>query len=64
MNQLKGFTVVFQVAAHAIFSIGIAHLHFEVIAVLGGKILGNFFVAINAFEGRRTGSKGVAGSAL
>lgn len=63
-NQVEGFTVVFQVAAHAIFSIGIAHLHFKVIAVLGGKILGNFFVAINAFEGRRTGSKGVAGCAL
>lgn len=63
-NQVKGFAVVFQVAAHAFFSIGIAHLHFKVIAVLGGKILGNFFVAIDALERRRARPEGMAGSAL
>ena len=62
--RLKLFTVVLQVAAHAIFAIGILHLHPEVVTVLVGEGFGNFFVAIEAFEGRRTRPKDMAGFAL
>jgi len=63
-NQVEIFAVVFQVAAHAVFSIGIAHLHFKVVSVLRGKILRNFLVAIDALERGRASSEGMAGSAL
>lgn len=63
-DQVKGLAVVFQVAAHTIFAIGIAHLHFEVVTVLRGKILRDFFVTIDALEGGSAGPERVAGSAL
>lgn len=53
-----------QMAADAVFSRGIVHLHFEVIAMLGGKILGYFLVALKTLEGRRAGAERVAGIAL
>ncbi len=64
LNQIEGFSVVLQMAAHAIFAVGIAHLNLEVVAVLGRKILGDFLVAIEALEGGRDGAKGVARCAL
>ena len=61
---MKSFAVVFQVAADAVFSCGILHLHLEVIAVLCGEILCDFLVAIETFESRSAGAERVAGIAL
>ena len=61
---MKGFAVVFQVAADAVFPRGILHLHFEMVAMLCGKILGNFLVTIEALERWRAGAERVTGIAL
>lgn len=63
-DQLEGFPVVLQMAADAIFAGGIVHLYLEVVAVLGGKVLRDFFVAIEALEGGCASAKGMAGIAL
>ena len=63
-NQLEGFAVVVEVATDAVFSIGIAHLHLEMVAVLRGKVLRDFLVAIEALKGGRAGAEDVAGIAL
>ncbi len=61
---MKGLAVVLQVAAHTVFSAGIVHLQFKVIAVPCRKILPDFLVAIEAFKCRGAGSKGMTGSTL
>jgi len=63
-NQPKIFTVVFQVAADAVFAFRILHLDVEVIPVLRGKVLRDFLVAIEATERGRTGSEYVTRTAL
>lgn len=64
MNQVELFAIVFQVAVHAIFAIGIAHLHVGVVAVLIGKGLSDLFVAIETFIGRSAGAEHVTTIAL
>ncbi len=61
---MKGFPVVFQVAADAVFSRRILHLHFEVVAMPCRKILGHFFMTIEALESWRAGAECVTGIAL
>ena len=63
-NQVKGFAVMFQVAMNAVFSRGIAHLHFEVVTVFRGEILRNFLVAVEALKCGRAGAERVTGIAL
>jgi hypothetical protein len=64
VDQAKVFPVMFQMAANAILTIGVRHMKLIVIAVLGRKPFGDFFVALQAFEGGRAGAELVAGSAL
>ena len=63
-NQGEGLTIVLEMAVDAVFAIGIGHLNLKVIAVPGGKILRDFFVAIDALEGGSAGAEGVTRSAL
>jgi len=63
-NQLEVFAIVVQVASDTVFSVGIAHLHFEMIAVLRRKILRDLLVAVEALKGRRACSKNMARIAL
>jgi len=64
VNQVEILPVVLQVAAYAIFSIGIAHLQPGVIPMPPGKCVRHFLVAFQAFECRRAGAKGMARVAL
>jgi hypothetical protein len=64
VNQIELFAVVFQVASDAILAIGITHLELRVVAVPVGKRLGDFLMAIQAFERGRTGPKLMATAAL
>ena len=57
-------SVVLQMAAHTILALRILHLQICVIAMLLGKCLGNFLVAIQTVERRRLGSKLMATGAL
>ncbi len=63
-DQVEGFPVVLQVAADAVPAGGNVHLHFEMVAVLGGKILSHFLVAIETLEGRGACAECVARIAL
>jgi len=64
VDQTKILAVMIQMAANAILAIGVGHLKLIVIAVLGRKPLSDFFVALQALEGGRTGAKLVATIAL
>ena len=64
MDDVEILAVVFQVAANAVLAGGIVHLELEVVAVFCGERLGDFFVAIEAFEGGSAGAELVAGIAL
>jgi hypothetical protein len=64
VDQAKVHAVVIQMAANAVLAIGVGHLKLIVIAMLGRKPLGDFFVALEALEGGRAGAKLVAGIAL
>lgn len=64
MNEAEIFPVVLEVAAHAIFAVGILHLQAKVVTVFASEGLGNFFVAMEAFESRSACAKNVAGVAL
>ncbi len=64
MNEAETVAVVLEVAAHTIFAIGILHLQAKVETVFAGEGLGNFFMAIEAFELRSACAKNVAGVAL
>jgi nitrate reductase NapAB chaperone NapD len=50
MDEPEILTVVIQVAAHAIFSVRIAHLNLKMVTVLRSEPAGNFLVAIQASE--------------
>ena len=60
MNEIEVFPIVLQVAAYAVLAIRILHLHLEVIAVLGGEILGDFLVAFQTFIRGSAGAELVA----
>ena len=64
MDEAEIHAVVIEVAADTIFAIGILHLNLGVISVLRSQPLRHFFMAIQAFEGRRAGPELVAGRAL
>lgn len=64
LDQVGRFSVVLEMAFHTIFAIGIAHLDLEMITMLRGEIVGDFFMAIEAFERGRHGAEGVACCAL
>ena len=64
MNEAEIHAIVIEVAADTILAIGILHLDLGVISVLRGQSLGNFFMAIQAFESRRAGPELVAAGAL
>ena len=64
VDQPKVLAVMIQMAANAILAIGVGHLKLIVIAVLGGKPLGDFLVAVEALEGGYASPELVAGIAL
>lgn len=64
MDKRKIFAIVFQVAAHAVPAVGVLHSEKRVVALMNGQSIGNFLVAFEAFEGRRTGSELMACVAL
>jgi hypothetical protein len=64
VNQIKVLAVVLRVTAHAIFAIGILHLHSKVVAMLVGECLRDFLMTSEALEGRRAGTENMAGIAL
>ena len=57
-------TVVFEMAAHAIFAVGIFHGESRVISATCGEMLRNLLVALETFERRGTGAELVAGRTL
>jgi len=64
VDQIKVLAVVFEVAADALFPIGIPHLYLGVISVLTSNPLRHFFMAIQAFESRGAGAELMAARAL
>ena len=64
MDQIEIFAIVFQVAPHAIFPIGIQHTEPRVVTVLAVEPAGNFFVAIQALKCRRARAELMATRAL
>jgi hypothetical protein len=57
-------TIVFEMAAHAIFAVGIFHGESGVISVTCGEILRNLFVALETFERGGAGAEKVTGRTL
>ena len=64
VNQLKIGAVVFQMAAHAIFAGGFAHLQPSVVAPPKGQKMTDFLMAIEALVRWLGGSKLMAGRAV
>lgn len=64
VNQIEVLAVVFQVAADAVFAVGISHLKLRVIAVVRFQTSRYFFMAIQAFESRRVSAELMAARAL
>ena len=64
VDQREILSVVFQMAAHAIFAIRILHLQARVKSVLPGDGLSDLLVAIQALEGWRAGAEFMATGAL
>lgn len=60
MNERKIRAIMFEVASHAVPAIGIFHSELGMEALVYRKTLGNFLVAFQALERRRTGAKLVA----
>ena len=57
-------TVVFEMAAHTIFAVGIFHGEARVISATCGEMLRNLLVALETFECRGAGAELVAGRTL
>jgi hypothetical protein len=64
MDQREIRAIVLHVAPHAIVAVGILHPNLRVESPMGCQSLSDFFVAVQAFECRRTRSELVAGRAL
>jgi hypothetical protein len=64
VDQVEVFSVVFEVAADAIFPVRIPHLKLGMISVIRGEPLGHFFMTIQAFESRRAGAELMTAGAL
>jgi len=64
MDKSKVLAVVLEMAADAVFPIGIVHLNLKVVAVLRGQPPGDFLVAIETLESGSAGTKYVAACAL
>jgi len=64
VKQREIETVMFEVAAHAIFAVGILHGQPRVISAVCSEMLGNLFVTVETLEGRGAGAELVAGCAL
>lgn len=64
MDQREIETVVFEVAAHAVFAAGIFHGKARVISATRGEMLRNLFVALETLERGSAGAELVAGRAL
>jgi len=61
---MKVRSVVLEMAVHAIPALRILHLQSGVITMFFGKGFGDFFMAVEALEGGRFGSKFVTTCAL
>lgn len=64
VDQVEIRAIVLQMAANAVLPVWVAHLDLEVISVLAAETSGDFFVAIQALEGRRGGAELVAARTL
>ena len=64
VNQVKINSIVFEMAVHAIFALRILHLQSGVITVFFRKGLGDFFMAVEAFEDRGFRAEHVTAVAL
>lgn len=64
MDEIKIFAIMLQVAPDAVLTVWILHSKSRVVAVLVGKALRNFFVAIQAFKRRGARSELMATRAL
>ena len=64
VNELEIHPVVLEVAAYAIFAVGVFHLELRVIAPLFRQQLRDFLVAVQTFEGGRAGTEFVAARTL
>jgi hypothetical protein len=64
VDEVEVFAIVFEVAAHTIFPIRIAHLKLGVISMIRSEPLGHFFVTIQAFESRSAGAELMTTGAL
>jgi hypothetical protein len=57
VDQREIETVVFEMAAHAIFAVGIFHGQSRVISATCGEMLRNLFVALETLERRGAGAE-------
>jgi hypothetical protein len=64
VDEVEVFTVMFEVASHAVFAVRIFHLNLRVVSVFGLQPLGNFLVAIEALKRGDARPKLVAARAL
>jgi hypothetical protein len=64
MDQREIRAIVVHVAPHALGAIGILHPNLRVESLIACQSLGDFFVALQAFECRRARPELVAGRAL
>src|ERR1700747_3475602 len=64
MDQSEVFSIVLQVAAHAVFTVRVLHFQARVVAMICSKTLRYLFVAIEALKGRHAGAKLVTTRAL
>ncbi len=64
MNQMKIGSVVLEMTVHAVLALRILHLQSEVVAMFFRERFGDFFMAFEALEGGRFGSKFVTTRAL
>lgn len=64
VNQVEVRAIVLEVTAHTILPVWILHFQLKVIAVLVGKVVGNFLMAAEALERGSASAENVAGIAL
>ena len=64
VNQGEVFSVVLQMAPHAVFPIEVSHSQLSMVAVIRNKALRDLLMAIEALEGGHAGAKLVTTRAL
>lgn len=64
MDEIEVFTVMFEVASHAVFAVRISHLNLRVVSMFGLQPLSNFLMTIETLKRGSARSELVAARAL